>query len=76
VDITDFFDKKMECIHAFKTQFFNTEGDGQETYISSPSFLKVVEARSREFGKSIHAIHAEGFTSKKLLGVDSLGDLR
>jgi hypothetical protein len=48
----------------------------QETYISSPSFLKVVEARSREFGKSIHAIHAEGFTSKKLLGVDSLGDLR
>jgi bacillithiol biosynthesis deacetylase BshB1 len=76
VDITDFFDKKMECIHAFKTQFFNTEGDGEETYISSPSFLKVVEARSREFGKSIHAIHAEGFTSKRLLGVDSLGVLR
>lgn len=76
VDITDFFDKKMECIHAFKTQFFNTEGDGQETYISSPNFLKVVEARSREFGKSINATYAEGFTSKKLLGVDNLMDLR
>lgn len=76
VDITEFFDKKMECIHAFKTQFFNTEGDGQETYISSPNFLKVVEARSREFGKSIQATHAEGFTSKKLLGVNDLMDLR
>lgn len=76
VDITDFFDKKMESIHAFKTQFFNTEGDGQETYISSPNFLKVVEARAREFGKSINATYAEGFTSKKLLGVDDLMDLR
>ena len=76
VDITEFFDKKIECIHAFKTQFFNTEGDGQETYISSPNFLKVVEARSREFGKSIQATHAEGFTSKKLLGVNGLMDLR
>lgn len=76
VDISDFFDKKMECIHAFKTQFFNSEGDDQETYISSPNFLKVVEARSRDLGKSINAVHAEGFTSKKLLGVESLGDLR
>lgn len=76
VDISDFFDKKMECIHAFKTQFFNNEADGQETYISSPNFLKVVEARSREFGKSINAIHAEGFTSRKLLGVESLMDLK
>jgi bacillithiol biosynthesis deacetylase BshB1 len=76
VDISDFFDKKMECIHAFKTQFFNTEGDGQETYISSPNFLKVIEARSRELGKSINATYAEGFTSKKLLGVNDLFDLR
>jgi len=76
VDISDFFDKKMECIQAFKTQFFNTEGDGQETYISSPNFLKVVEARSREFGKSINATYAEGFTSKKLLGINDLFDLR
>lgn len=76
IDISDFFDKKMECIHAFKTQFFNTEGDGQETYISSPNFLKVIEARSREFGKSINATYAEGFTSKKLLGINDLFDLR
>lgn len=72
VDVTEFWDKKLECIHAFKTQFFNPDNDDQQTYISSPDFLKVIESRSRELGKSIGAIHAEGFTSRKLLGVDDL----
>ena len=75
VDVSDFWDKKMECIQAFKTQFFNSASDDQETYISSPHFLKVIEARSRELGKSINAIHAEGFTCRKLLGIDDLMDL-
>ncbi|MHB1178449.1 MAG: bacillithiol biosynthesis deacetylase BshB1 [Daejeonella sp.] len=76
VDITDFWEKKMDCIHAFKTQFFNPDNDDKQTYISSPDFLKVIEARSRELGKSIGAIYAEGFTSRKLLGVDDLTELR
>ena len=76
VDVTEFWDKKMECIRAFKTQFFNPDSDEKETYISTPSFLKVVEARSRELGKAIGAEHAEGFTSRKLLGIDNLFDLR
>lgn len=76
VDITDFWDKKLECIHAFTTQFSNPNEDEHQTYISSPEFLKAIEARSRELGKSIGAVHAEGFTSKKLLGVDDLMKLR
>ncbi len=76
VDISDFWDKKMQCIQAFKTQFYDPDSDEQETYISSPSFLKVIEARSRELGKAIGAEFAEGFTSRKLLGIDNLFDLR
>ncbi len=76
VDVTEFWEKKLECIHAFKTQFFNPDNDDQQTYISSPDFLKVIEGRSREFGKSIGAVHAEGFTSRKLLGIDDLMALR
>jgi bacillithiol biosynthesis deacetylase BshB1 len=76
VDVTEFWDKKMQCIRAFKTQFFDPDSDERETYISTPSFLKVVEARSRELGKAIGAEHAEGFTSRKLLGIDNLFDLR
>lgn len=76
VDVTEFWDKKMQCIRAFKTQFFNPDIDEKETYISTPYFLKVVEARSRELGKAIGAEHAEGFISRKLLGIDNLFDLR
>ena len=76
IDISDFWDKKLECIHAFNTQFSNPDNDEQGTYISSPEFLRSLEARSREFGKSIGAVHAEGFTSRKLLGVDDLFELK
>ena len=76
VDISEFWEKELECIHAFKTQFFNPGNDDKQTYISSPDFLKAIEARSRELGKSIGAIYAEGFTSRKLLGIDDLTQLR
>ncbi|SDG61829.1 bacillithiol biosynthesis deacetylase BshB1 [Pedobacter terrae] len=76
VDISDHMDKKIESIQAFKTQFYNPDVEGQETYISSPEFFESVIGRSREFGKSIGATFGEGFTSRKLLGVDSLFDLR
>jgi bacillithiol biosynthesis deacetylase BshB1 len=78
VDVTDFWDKKVESIRAFGSQFFNPDwgADEPQTYISSPDFIQVVEARAREFGKSINAKYAEGFTSRKILGVDSLFDLR
>jgi len=76
VDITDHIDTKIKSIQAYKTQFFNPDVDGQQTYISSPEFFESVIGRAREFGKSIGATFAEGFTSRKLLGVDSLFDLR
>lgn len=65
----------MTAIKAFKSQFYNSETDEPATYISSPEFLAGVEARAREFGKSIQVPYAEGFTSSKLLGVRSLFDL-
>ena len=72
IDVTDFWDKKMEAVQAFSTQFFNSDIDGEKTYISSPEFLMVIEARARELGKYIGATFAEGFTSRKYLGVDNL----
>jgi bacillithiol biosynthesis deacetylase BshB1 len=76
VDISEFWDTKMKSIKAYKTQFFNPDVDEEhETYISSPEFVHVIEARAREFGKHIGAVFAEGFTSKKLLGVDNLFEI-
>lgn len=76
VDISAHMDKKIESIKAFKTQFHNPDVNGLQTYISSPEFFESVIGRSREFGKSIGAAFGEGFTSRKLLGVDNLFDLR
>lgn len=77
VDVTDYWDKKVESINAFGSQFFNPHWENEpQTYISSPEFLQVIEARAREFGKVIKVKYAEGFTSRRVLGVNSLFDLR
>ena len=77
IDVTEHWGKKIESILAYKSQFFNPQWqDEPQTYISSPDFIQMIEARAREFGKSIHVKYAEGFTSRKILGVDSLFDLR
>jgi bacillithiol biosynthesis deacetylase BshB1 len=77
VDVTDHWEKKVESIHAYGSQFFNPEWQNEpQTYISSPEFIAVIEARAREFGKSIGVKFAEGFTSRKILGVNSLFDLK
>ena len=78
IDITEFMDKKIESIKAYKTQFF-VEGvnlNEPQTYISNPEFLEVIVGRAREFGKAIKVPFAEGFLSKKILGVDDLFNLR
>lgn len=75
IDITAHFETKIEAIKAFKTQFFNPDLDEPDTYISSPEFFESVIGRAREFGKSIGTTYGEGFTSRKLLGVDNLFNL-
>jgi N-acetylglucosamine malate deacetylase 1 len=77
IDITDHWDKKMESVKAYGTQFHNPNADEKnETYISSPDFYHILEGRAREFGKSIGAKYGEGYTSKKILGVEHLFSLR
>ncbi|WP_342333375.1 bacillithiol biosynthesis deacetylase BshB1 [Pedobacter sp. FW305-3-2-15-E-R2A2] len=75
IDITPYIQTKIDSIKAFKTQFFNPDHEEAETYISSPEFFDSVIGRAREFGKSIGTTYAEGFTCRKLLGVNDLFNL-
>jgi bacillithiol biosynthesis deacetylase BshB1 len=75
IDITPYWEQKLASIRAFESQFYNPDSSEPATYISSPEFLKGVESRAREFGKSIQVTYAEGFTSRKLLGVNSIFNL-
>lgn len=73
IDVSEVFDKKIEAIEAFSTQFYNGKLNDKEpqTYISSPEFLESVINRSKMFGKMIGVKYAEGFISKKMIGVNS-----
>lgn len=76
IDITEYWEQKIASIREYKSQFYNPDwADEPQTYISSPAFLEVAEARAREFGRAIQVKYAEGFTSKRLLGVDDLFNL-
>lgn len=78
VDVTEQWETKVAAVMAYKSQFHNDEYQANEpqTYISSPDFLRFVEARAMEFGRYIGARYAEGFTCRRLLGVDDLFTLR
>ncbi len=78
VDVTEFWDKKIESVYAYSSQFHSPDynEDEPQTYISSPDFIEQINGRGREFGKSINTKYGEGFTSRKILGVDNLFELR
>lgn len=77
VDISNVIEKKLEAIRAFKTQFFTGSNNNEEpqTYISTPEFLESVINRSKMFGKMIGVKHAEGFVSKKMIGITTFDAL-
>lgn len=76
LDISDAMEQKLESVKAYKTQFFNAESHkGPQTYISSPEFLDSVVARAAMFGKMIGVKYAEGFMSKKTIGITTFDAL-
>lgn len=76
VDVSDFWETKMKAVRAFKTQFYDPTSNEPETYISNPSFMKLLESRGQEFGHSIGAKYGEGFTVRRVVGVNDLFALR
>jgi bacillithiol biosynthesis deacetylase BshB1 len=75
VDISGFWEKKMEAVRAYKTQFFDAGNQQPETYVSNPNFLLLLESRATEFGHASGARHGEGFTVRRFIGVKSLFDI-
>jgi bacillithiol biosynthesis deacetylase BshB1 len=75
VDITAHFEKKMESVLAYSTQFFNPNLDEPQTYISSGQFLETIKARALMFGKRIGVGYAEGFCTEKTIGITSFDAL-
>lgn len=70
-DITPVFERKVESIRAYSSQFYSASYDKDEpqTYISTPEFLNSIIGRHQMFGKMIGVAYAEGFITEKMIGV-------
>ena len=68
---------KIEAIEAFSTQFYNPNSNDKapQTYISSPEFLESVINRAKMYGKMIGVKYAEGFISRKMIGIKTFDAL-
>ncbi len=75
VDVTPFYEKKIEAIKAYKTQFYDPNSEEPQTPISGEDFFHFISSRMREFGRPIGATYAEGFTIERFIGVNLLTDL-
>jgi bacillithiol biosynthesis deacetylase BshB1 len=75
VDITPVWEKKMEAVRAFTTQFYDPNSREPETPISGKDFFDFLAARAIEMGRPIGARYAEGFTFQRTPGVRNLFDL-
>jgi len=69
VDVSDVFDRRLEAIKAYRSQFDPNTGDPQ-TYISRPQFLQGIIARAQYYGSKIESAYGEPFVSKEALRVD------
>jgi bacillithiol biosynthesis deacetylase BshB1 len=75
VDVTEVWDQKLASIKAFASQFFDPNNQSPNTYISSPEFMKMVEARAIHYGHEIGVKYGEGFNTERMTGVGDVFDL-
>lgn len=76
VDITNFMEKKIASVMAYKTQFYDPKSQEPSTPISDQNFLDSVTYRARDLGRLIGVEFAEGFTVERVVAVNSLYDLK
>ena len=65
IDISEFQEKKMKAIMAYKSQFYNPKSTEPNTPISSKSFIDSIKQRDQNFGRISGVDAAEGFTVEK-----------
>ena len=76
VDITPFWERKVEALHCFRSQFHDPASTEPESPIANKDFLPFLEARARELGRLLGVTYAEGFTTARPPGIADLTALR
>lgn len=75
IDISDFAERKIEAIKAYRSQFYKQGSSEPPTLISSEFYFDFLKGRWGDFGKYIGVKYAEGYVLTRPAGVDSITDL-
>ena len=75
VDVTDFWEVKMNALKAYASQFYDPESKEPQTPISGKEFFDYLAARAMDFGRPANMHFAEGFQVARVPGVAHLLDL-
>lgn len=77
VDVSDFWKKKLDVVHCYKSQFHNPQAKkfSGKTDLATSAFLDSLEARARFWGLRIKRRHAEAFACAELPEVTDITQL-
>ncbi len=70
VDVTPFWERKIESAKCYKSQFFDPESTDRDTLLSRPHFFEDIAVRFRNFGLQAGVTYAEGFYMREKIRVD------
>jgi len=72
VDVSSVFERKLEAIRAYKSQFFDPEAVNNHqdpTYISKPEFLSTIITRCQYWGQKIGVRYGECFLVREFIEI-------
>jgi bacillithiol biosynthesis deacetylase BshB1 len=75
VDISGFFEKKIDLILTFESQFYKDGDEGPQTPISGKNFMDFMRAKNKSYGRDLGVDYAEAFTVNRDIGVKNLFNL-
>ncbi len=75
VDVTPYYDQRLQAVRAFRSQFFDPESNERETVLSTPEFMEMVRTRLEYYGQRIGRTYGEPFFSPVPLAVPDLWSL-
>lgn len=70
VDVSKFFETKMNSVKSYSSQFYDPKSKEPETFISRPIFLNYIESRARFYGFQIGKEFGEPFFSEEKVELD------
>jgi len=70
VDVSDYWEQRMDAIRAYRTQFYTPGVEGPDTFLASDRFVDWVEGRGSQFGAIISVRRGEPFILRNPVPVD------